>query len=150
MPCANGDPLSASAGPQAADSSSVIISISRAPFHPTKCLTVIRCYCEWLHCHPQPQAAPPVPSALATDTPLQARGKQMQAKRKATQEEAAHGLQAWRAPHRNIKIHQETVWPECKRNSELQYPCTQPRCTEAGTQHRCGFSTRTQKHLHSA
>ena len=49
VPCASGDPLSASAGPQAADSLSVVISISSATFHPTKCLTVVRCYCERLH-----------------------------------------------------------------------------------------------------
>lgn len=49
IPVPSGDPLSASAGPQAADSLSVVISISSATFHPTKCLTFVRCYCEWLH-----------------------------------------------------------------------------------------------------
>lgn len=122
MPCANGDPLSASAGPQAADSLAVVISISRAAFHPTKCLTVIRCSCEWLHCHPQPQAAPPAPSALATDTQLQAWGKQMQVKRKPAQEEADHGPQAWRARTETSKYtrkqtqDESKVRPECKRN----------------------------------
>ena len=43
--CASGDPLSASAGPQVADSLSVLIGISGTAFHPTKCLTIIRCYC---------------------------------------------------------------------------------------------------------
>lgn len=41
----HGDPLSASAQPQATDSVSVLISISGAAFGPTKCLTVIRCCC---------------------------------------------------------------------------------------------------------
>ena len=59
--CASGDPLSASAGPQVTDSLSVLIGISGAVFHPTKCLTIIRCYCVQLDSNPStllPEASP--------------------------------------------------------------------------------------------